>query len=1172
MSFKLSFIITEAKDMQNTTNKIIGFLIVSALILLPVLFSELQAQQTATPSSTAVSSSLSIEELKSRRIDIENMTDIDTAVKADSIKHIDRAISHLELAQNANKRADELSGFIRTAPKRLKILHADLKKPIISQKKIEARLQRTTMAKLEEQLLQEKAELSTAESGLREWSDRLSAEKAVVSQTAEQLAAAASRLIEIQKDLEVLPDSSKTDVLNHSKIVALLAERGRLAAEIKLNELRQHSNNLLVDLYSAERDVAQRVTEKHKRNLKSLQAEVQKRRQQEATQAREDAQEAIEKAPLLPKIVQDQFDINIQLSTELEKITQNESDLARDYESNQTRLKVLEEEFETAKKRVKSAVLTEAIGLALRTQRLNLPDANQYLAESDVRQVSMSEISERQIELNGLYRELSDPKILADRIIGSVSFLSEVDRKSLDSKIQELVTNRQDIIGRLQSGYDRIFKLLQDIEFTEQKMVTTAEDFGELLDRHLLWIRSSKPISMGDIHKLRVSLGWFFKPANWHQLLDDIALSFRDKTVTWIIGILIGSALVFSRGWIRRKFKDISELVEQQVDDSFILTIKALGLTVFKAVLVPFLIVFPAIQLARLLPAHPFSIGIAGGLIYATPTLVVLSLFYNICRSNGLAQSHFQWPESIRLTLQHNLKWLIPFATVSAFFLGAMETVPEFEYSDSLAKLALIVQALAVSTFFARILRFSGGITSVLIQKYPKSWLCRLRYLWYPLVILTPLFIICLAVIGYYYSAIEIRNLVRSTTALFFALIVFNDLMLRMLKLARRSIALRKTSEAEELKYKTPSDTKDPTGTISVDRPSGLGTSVKISQIDEQTRKLLKLVMFSLTLAGIWAIWASVFPAFGILEDIHFWSYSTVVDGVSRTVPITLANVLLAIIVVVITVIANRNLPGLLEVILLNRLTMDPGARYAYSTICRYAVTAIGIIVAFNAIGIKWASLQWLVAALGVGLGFGLQEIVANFICGLIVLFERPFRVGDTVTIGDVSGTVSRIRIRATTVVDWDRKELIVPNKEFIVGRLINWSLSDKHVRIRIPVGIAYGSDTKLAEELLMQAARKNPRVLTEPPPDAVFKGFGDNSLNFELRVFINGIDNWYPMLHQLNVTIDNTFKEAGVTIAFPQRDVHLDATGPLEVRVVSKSSDSESSKRSSAAEKEPKS
>jgi potassium efflux system protein len=197
---------------------------------------------------------------------------------------------------------------------------------------------------------------------------------------------------------------------------------------------------------------------------------------------------------------------------------------------------------------------------------------------------------------------------------------------------------------------------------------------------------------------------------------------------------------------------------------------------------------------------------------------------------------------------------------------------------------------------------------------------------------------------------------------------------------------------------------------------------------------------------------------------------------------------------------------------------------------------------------------------LSVGLGFGLQEIVANFVCGLIVLFERPFRIGDTVTIGDISGTVTRIRIRATTVIDFDRKELIVPNKEFIVGRLVNWSLSDNRIRIRIPVGIAYGSDTKLATELLVQAARKNPHVLHKPAAEAVFKGFGDNSLDFELRVYINGIENWWSMLHELNISIDNAFKEAGVTIAFPQRDVHLDATGPLEVRVVSGRSGSEES------------
>ena len=202
--------------------------------------------------------------------------------------------------------------------------------------------------------------------------------------------------------------------------------------------------------------------------------------------------------------------------------------------------------------------------------------------------------------------------------------------------------------------------------------------------------------------------------------------------------------------------------------------------------------------------------------------------------------------------------------------------------------------------------------------------------------------------------------------------------------------------------------------------------------------------------------------------------------------------------------------------------------------------------------GIRWSSLQWLVAALGVGLGFGLQEIVANFVSGLIVLFERPYRVGDFVTVGEVSGTVTRIRIRATTVRDLDRRELIVPNKNFITGELINWSLSDKILRIIVPVGIAYGSNTALAEELLLKVARQNSEVLSEPEPSALFLGFGDNSLNFEMRVFIDDPMKRFNISHQLHRSIDDEFRRAGVVIAFPQRDMHLDQIGPLEVNVFS--------------------
>jgi potassium efflux system protein len=196
-------------------------------------------------------------------------------------------------------------------------------------------------------------------------------------------------------------------------------------------------------------------------------------------------------------------------------------------------------------------------------------------------------------------------------------------------------------------------------------------------------------------------------------------------------------------------------------------------------------------------------------------------------------------------------------------------------------------------------------------------------------------------------------------------------------------------------------------------------------------------------------------------------------------------------------------------------------------------------------IGIGWSKVQWLVTAMLVGLGFGLQEIFANFISGLMLLFERPIRIGDTVTVGNVSGTVTRMRIRATTVTDWDRKELIIPNKEFITGQVINWSLSDPVLRTTVSVGIAYGSDTARAEEVLYRVAREDPSVLEDPEPRVLFTGFGASSLDFEVRVFIPNIEHFLQTKHRLHKAIDQAFREADIEIAFPQRDIHIRSVHP---------------------------
>ena len=283
----------------------------------------------------------------------------------------------------------------------------------------------------------------------------------------------------------------------------------------------------------------------------------------------------------------------------------------------------------------------------------------------------------------------------------------------------------------------------------------------------------------------------------------------------------------------------------------------------------------------------------------------------------------------------------------------------------------------------------------------------------------------------------------------------------------------------------------------------------------------------------------NVFPALGIFDDITLWTISSGIAG-EEPIPINLGDVLVALAIGIGTVLAARNLAGTLEVVFLSRLNLEPGVGYAITTLATYSIVLIGIVAALGGLGLQWSKLQWLVAALGVGLGFGLQEIVANFVSGIILLFERPIRVGDTVTIGGITGTVSRIQIRATTLVDWDRKEQIIPNKTFVTQDLTNWTLSDPITRVIIRVGVAYGSDVDKVQDLLYQVATSNERVVEEPAPAVFCVELGESRIDFEIRVFVRDILDFMPLSHELHSAITRALHDAGIKIPFPQRDIHI--------------------------------
>jgi potassium efflux system protein len=323
--------------------------------------------------------------------------------------------------------------------------------------------------------------------------------------------------------------------------------------------------------------------------------------------------------------------------------------------------------------------------------------------------------------------------------------------------------------------------------------------------------------------------------------------------------------------------------------------------------------------------------------------------------------------------------------------------------------------------------------------------------------------------------------------------------------------------------------------------------------LSEESTKLLNLVLFIAAMLGLGAIWSDVLPALGIFDKFILWHYNGVVDGSEKILPITLWDLIQASVILILTLVSAKRLPAIIEILLVQSTFVSSGSRYTITTLVNYLIIGLGFFSIFNILGARWAELQWLFAALSVGIGFGLQEIVANFISGIIILFERPIRVGDYVSIGDNEGVVSKIQIRATTIMTRDRKELLVPNKEFITGQLLNWSLSDPTARLIIPVGVAYGSDIPLARKLLLEAAQENERVLAEPIPRVVFYNFGDNTLDLQLRCFIGNVDFRLRTISEINEAINTKFNKANINIAFPQRDIHLDINHPIDIVLTNK-------------------
>ncbi|MBE0639629.1 MAG: mechanosensitive ion channel family protein [Bacteroidales bacterium] len=283
-----------------------------------------------------------------------------------------------------------------------------------------------------------------------------------------------------------------------------------------------------------------------------------------------------------------------------------------------------------------------------------------------------------------------------------------------------------------------------------------------------------------------------------------------------------------------------------------------------------------------------------------------------------------------------------------------------------------------------------------------------------------------------------------------------------------------------------------------------------------------------------------------ILERIRdIWNFELLKLG---STPLTLKSLTIVVVSLFLLIYLTSKLKKLLVNKIFPRYKLDIGVSQSIATIIRYVLVLLGTYIIFQTSGIDLSALGLLIGALGIGIGFGLQNVTNNFISGVIILFERPIKVGDRVEVDDILGTVASISARSTTIITNDNISVIVPNSAFINERVINWSLNDRNVRLNFPVSVAYKEDPATIRKLLLEVANDNPEVLKNPEPDVLFDEFGDSSLNFNLRVWTQTYSDKPKVLKsQLYYAIFEKFKAHNIEIPFPQQDIYV--KGGIEIK-----------------------
>ncbi len=829
----------------------------------------------------------------------------------------------------------------------------------------------------------------------------------------------------------------------------------RFDATVQALEREQRLYQQGGDFIKIKRDYFVRYVPFKEKRFIQLREEINERREREAKQeadnAAKQARRIAEGATAnRPKVLARLADENEALAKRRAQVVADNTRVSQEALAANERLASLRKRYKNAQDQVQIAELSDFNGELLRKEQADLPKLYELRRRGVDRR---AERIDAQVVIYSLNDQRSALANIDDRMEKAAAKVKNPD-PAVRLEVRKLLTCKRGYLDDLITDYNTYSNNLSQLDSVESQLVALAEEYSAFIAERVLWIRSAAPLGPADWPPATEALAWSLDVRNWRAVAAALVLAASRTPLQAALAMAGILALLIAQGPIRRRLRRLGEEAAKRSCTKLRPTFHALWLTAILALPWPALLACVGAALNNPLNESEFVRSFGAALNVVALCLLQMELLRHLCRRGGLADAHFDWPEKCLAQLRVKLRWLTILALPLILWLTGLEVQSvDPQWSSSLGRACFVGVMVLLATLLERLLLSRGNPFRQLVLYSKGGWLTPLQLAWRPAVVLLPAVLAALAAVGYYYTAQQAAMRLVQSVSLMLSVLALGGFTRRWLLVNRRRLAREQAKQRRaQLAAAAEADATAPP------LAEGPDEIPDLAALSEQTQKLVHTFLAITATIGIVLIWAAILPALAYLGQAPL---NPAADP--KNLPLTWGQLFKVLAVLLVTFVSVRDIPALLELVVLQHLPLDGGFRYAFTTICRYVLAAIGLTVSFNCIGWRWQDVQWLVAAMSVGLGFGLQEIFANFVSGIILLFERPIRVGDMVTLGETTGIVNRIRMRATTIVDHDRKEFVVPNKDLVTERLLNWTLSDHTNRIVIYVGVAYGSDTERA-------------------------------------------------------------------------------------------------------------